>query len=56
VVREFSGITKEDIDNEVRAITKLCKSRHSNIVHVIDHGPLKPDSAFYFIDMELCEI
>jgi len=45
-----------DIDNEVRAINKLCKSKHSNIVQALDYGRLQADGVFYFIDMELCEI
>ena len=34
---------------------KLCKSSHPNIVQIFDLGQLKPDSAFYFLDMELCD-
>ena len=47
--------TKEDIANEVKAITKLCPADgHKNIVAVLKHGWLKR-SPFYFIDMELCD-
>jgi serine/threonine protein kinase len=45
-----------DVDNEVRAINKLCKNNHPNIVQIFDYGQLKADGGFYFIDMELCEI
>lgn len=55
IVRPFSGVGKEDIENEVRAIIKLCKTMHPNIVQVFNDGPLQPDSAYYCIDMELCE-
>lgn len=54
VVRPFVGATEEDIRNEVRAIDKLCRSHHPNITQVLDHGELKPDTAYYYIDMELC--
>lgn len=40
--------------NEVRAIDKLCKHRHENIVTVLRHGWL--NSSYYFFDMELCEM
>jgi serine/threonine protein kinase len=56
LIRFWPGIRKADIDNEVRAMNKLCKSKHPNIVQVLDYGRLKADGAFYFIDMELCEI
>jgi serine/threonine protein kinase len=42
------------IANEARAITKLCRNSHVNIIHVFEHGYL--NSASYFIDMELCEL
>jgi len=56
LIRPWAGISQPHIDNEVRAINKLCKSNHLNIVQVLGCGWLKPDGAFYFIDMELCEI
>jgi serine/threonine protein kinase len=44
------------VENEVRAITKLCgKAAHSNIVEVFRLGELI-DVPFYFIDMELCQM
>jgi serine/threonine protein kinase len=54
VIRVFVGISQKDVENEVRAVNKLCKSRHPNIVQVFQLGKLKTDGAFYFIDMELC--
>jgi serine/threonine protein kinase len=56
LIRPWAGIRQAEIDNEVRAINRLCKSNHPNIVQVLNFGRLKPDGAFYFIDMELCEI
>ena len=56
LIRPWAGIRQADIDNEVRAINKLCKSKHPNIVQVLSYGRLKADGVFYFIDMELCEI
>jgi serine/threonine protein kinase len=42
-----------DIENEVRAIDKLCKGSAPNIVTVFRHGDL--DFLHYiFIDMEIC--
>jgi serine/threonine protein kinase len=50
------GADQRDIDNEVRAIMKLCgKENHKNIVSVLKWGEL-PNSAYYFIDMELCDL
>jgi len=46
---------KEEIENEVRAINKLCKSQHPNIVQVLEYGTLKTGGVFYFIDMEICD-
>jgi serine/threonine protein kinase len=40
--------------NEVRAIDKLCKERHENIVAVFGHGWL--NSSYYYFDMELCDV
>lgn len=55
MVCPFRGITKEDIDNELRAIDKLCKTGHPSVVEVFEYGQLQPDSSFYCIDMELCD-
>ena len=56
VIRAFGAVTKDDVDNEVRALKKLCQNQHPNIVQVFDYGELNPDSAVHFIDMELCDI
>ena len=56
LIRPWAGISQSVIDNEVRAINKLCRCRHPNIVQVLGYGWLKADGAFYFIDMEVCEI
>ena len=56
VVRLFGEVDKKDVENEIRAVTKLCKSGHANIVQVLEFGVLKEDSAWHFIDMELCDI
>lgn len=43
----------EDIENEARAITKLCvSSNNPNIVKVIRHGWLPFNPSIYYIDME----
>jgi serine/threonine protein kinase len=56
VIRPFAGlVTNVDVDNEVRAIRRLCKTDHPNIVQVLEYGELKADATFFFIDMMLCE-
>jgi serine/threonine protein kinase len=56
VSRPFAGIvTNIDLENEVRAIKRLCKTGHPNIVQVFEYGKLKEDGMFFYIDMELCE-
>ena len=56
MIRELGSITKDDVDNEIRALKKLCQDQQSNIVQVFDHGLLNPDNTIHFIDMELCDI
>lgn len=43
------------MQNEARAITKLCIQGHQNIVKVYGHNHLK-GSVYYAIDMEYCEL
>src|SRR5271154_4095534 len=46
---------KQSFENEVRAISKLCKETgHPQIVSVFRQGEVK-NSALYYIDMELCD-
>jgi serine/threonine protein kinase len=47
-------VNVSDIENEFRAVKKLCQSSHPNIVQVFDMGQLRKDSSFFFLDMELC--
>ena len=56
VIRVLGAVTTDDVENEIRALKKLCQNRHPNIVQVSEYGELNPDSAIYFIDMELCDI
>jgi|SRR5271155_903564 eukaryotic-like serine/threonine-protein kinase len=45
---------QKSFENEVRAISKLCReTAHPHIVSVFRQGEVK-DSALYYIDMELC--
>jgi len=56
LVRPFAErINDADIANEIRAMEKLCKGRHQNIIIIFNHGRLRVQSAFYFIDMQLCD-
>lgn len=55
-MRLFGAVTKADIENEVRAVKKLCTSSHENVVQVFDLGKMRINSTFYYIDMELCDI
>jgi serine/threonine protein kinase len=55
MIRLFPGVTKPEIENEIRAVKKLCQTSHPNIVQIFEFGQLKPNSSFYFIDMESCE-
>jgi len=46
---------QKSFENELRVITKLCKSgSHAHIVSVFRLGEVK-DSALFYIDMELCD-
>jgi serine/threonine protein kinase len=57
VIRAYVGkVTEEDIANEARAIDKLCKAGHINIIHVFDHKRFDRNSVWYCIDMELCDL
>jgi serine/threonine protein kinase len=57
VIRPFgSSISSKDIENEVRAMDLLCQYGHENIIRVLRHGLLRPIQAFYFIDMEVCDL
>lgn len=55
LIRPFATLTKEDVQNEARAITKLCIQGHRNIVRVYRHKHLK-GSGYYAIDMEFCDL
>ena len=50
------NVTEKDIENEKRAIEKLCDTPHDNIIKILEHGRFSNQSPFYFIDMELCAI
>ena len=55
LIRPFSTIIIEDIENEIRAVTKLCAKGHRNIIQVRGHDWLS-GSPYYAIDMEYCEL
>jgi len=55
LVRQFAAISESDIQNEIRAIDKLCGNACKYLVMVFRHGKLK-NTSYYFIDMELCDL
>ena len=54
-MQAFSSVSEKDILNEIRAIDKVCKEPHDNIVRVLEHGRL-PNSRYYYVDMVLCSL
>jgi serine/threonine protein kinase len=53
-------VSEEDIENEVRAVKRLCmENSHKNVITVMKHGWLLSSddsiSSLYYIDMELCD-
>jgi len=55
ILRLFGNVRKEDIENEARAVSKICEGgKCKNIVEVISHGWLPNHNSFYYIDMEFC--
>jgi serine/threonine protein kinase len=50
------GNTHDDIMKEVRAMEKLCTAGHENMIQIFEHGVLRQNLPYYFIDMELCDI
>jgi len=56
LLRPFGQTTKEDIENEVKAVTKICATAgHENIIRILRHSQL-PSTDYYYIDMELCDV
>jgi len=55
LMKPFSDFTQVEIQNELRAVTKLCRGNPRHLVGVHGQGQLQ-DSPYYFIDMELCDI
>jgi serine/threonine protein kinase len=56
LLRPSGSYTMKDVENEVRAVAKLCSpGTHKNIVLVLRTGKL-PHMPFYYIDMELCDL
>jgi len=54
--KPFAFLSEDEILNEFRAIQKLCiESSHENLVAVYRCGRL-PDSLYYYIDMEFCDL
>ena len=57
LIRLFGGVTREDIDNEAKAIAKLCTQGGSTfIIEVFRHDWLPRNPSYYYIDMEYCPL
>jgi serine/threonine protein kinase len=56
LIRPFGNFTAEDIDNEVDAVSQLCRpGGNQYVVQVHRHGFLpQNESQYYYIDMEYC--
>src|SRR5690348_14323233 len=54
-VLHLFSLEPAEVQNEIRAITKLCDGRHKNIIEVFRHGEFH-DSSHAYIDMELCTV
>src|SRR4051794_18870984 len=55
LVRPRSRASIEEIENEIRAMTKLCKFElNENVVQVLRTGKLSA-APYYYIDMEKCD-
>lgn len=52
ILRPFGCLTEGHIENEIRAVRKLCSpGLHTNVVSVVSSGRLS-NSIYYFLDME----
>jgi serine/threonine protein kinase len=55
IVRIFGEIDNDLLQNELRVVLKLCKSRENkNIVEVLGDGSLL--NSYHYLDMELCDL
>jgi len=55
LIRLFGGVTREDIDNEATAVSRLCApGGNKYIVEVTKHGWLPRNPSYYYLDMEYC--
>ena len=56
MIRLSRDVTSDDIRNEIRAIERVCKPGHRNIVDVISVSKdTWENNPAYFIQMELCD-
>jgi serine/threonine protein kinase len=55
-VRAFGNVTDEDIANEARTISAVCAPGLCRYVVEVHRHDWLPDSSYYFIDMELCDL
>jgi Protein kinase domain len=50
----YNQMNRKAVEDEIKAVTLLCRNGHPNIIEVIDHGQLSIVN--HYIDMELCDI
>jgi serine/threonine protein kinase len=57
ILRISPDVETADIENEIRAIKKLCSTGHQNIVQVHSYGAFSEPfhTSDYYIDMEYCD-
>jgi serine/threonine protein kinase len=56
LLRPFAQVRPEDVQNEIRAVMKLCITGHPHIVQILGNPAKLSNSTYYAIDMEFCEV
>ena len=53
-MRLFGDLTKEDVENEAKVVSEVCRGHCNYVIEVLEHGWLEKTHSYYFIDMEYC--
>jgi serine/threonine protein kinase len=56
LLRPFGTVKHEDVENEIRAVMKLCTTGHAHIVQILGKPAKLSNSTYYAIDMEFCKV